>query len=347
MSTALNSNVDVSIVNIQLMHTRDPLFEETHYYPFGLTMKAISSQAAGALENKFKYNGKEQQHGEFSDGGGLELYDYGARMQDPQLGRWHSIDPLSETSKRWSPYAYGADNPISFIDVDGMYFDDVVTFNMQGKEINRVVSNTEFKTYVQKNDGTKVEAAMPNIIQSAEKEITTGPQFQKNDYQIAASTKIFNMDKADGSLNLVTDGNKPIPKDAVKSIPDLEPTIVKAVSMQESRAGTDASMNGTKDIMQVNNKGDWAPYKSNYGLAKGEVPSVEGSVNAGIKDLATKGFRGGITYNGNTGVQTFKFQGWSSAVKNYNGGGTAGYQFSVTKMVSNSQTPKPENYVKQ
>jgi RHS repeat-associated protein len=310
-------------------------------------MKWLSYNAPGSLENKYKFNGKEQQHQEFSDNSGLEWYDYGARMQDPQIGRWFNIDPKSEQYRKWSSYNYGDDNPLRFIDPDGMGLEDIVTFNMQGKEISRIVSNTEFKTYVQRDDGTTVEAPMPKIIQESSGESTTSPAYQKNDYQIAASTEIFNEQKANGSLNLVTDGNKPIPADAVKAIPNLDPTLVKAVATQESKAGTDASMNGNKDIMQVNNKGDWASYKSNYGLSKGVVPDVQTSVNAGIKDLATKGFKGGVTVDSKTGAVSFSFKSWNSAVKNYNGGGTAGYQASVLKMVSNAQTPKPENYVNQ
>ena len=98
-------------------------------------MAGISSKAlfSGNPENKFKYNGKELNSKEFSDGSGLEAYDFGARMQDPQLGRWWTVDPMVSNYYWLSPYNYCNNNPTKYLDPNGMEFTDTTIGGKRGK----------------------------------------------------------------------------------------------------------------------------------------------------------------------------------------------------------------------
>jgi RHS repeat-associated protein len=92
-------------------------------------MAGISSKALnGAVENKIGYNGNELQSKEFSDGSGLEAYDFNARTYDQQIGKFLQIDPLSEEEDQesWQPYQFGLSNPIVNNDPDGKVWNNVV-----------------------------------------------------------------------------------------------------------------------------------------------------------------------------------------------------------------------------
>jgi len=97
--------------DLTITHTESPIIQEDHYYPYGLTMRGLGKQGS----NPFKYNGKEEQ-----DELDLGWMDYGARMYDPVLGRFNSVDPHASAYQSLSHYSYVGNNPIAFIDPTGM-----------------------------------------------------------------------------------------------------------------------------------------------------------------------------------------------------------------------------------
>jgi len=129
------SQYNVFFDNLQVVHERGPVLEETHYYPFGLTMAGISSKAVGSLENKRKWNASsELASKEFSDGSGLELYETNYRSLDPQIGRFWQVDPMADEQEQYSPFAFAYNNPIFLNDPLGLK-GDTTWKKLQGVEV--------------------------------------------------------------------------------------------------------------------------------------------------------------------------------------------------------------------
>jgi len=309
--------------------------QHIEYVPFG---EVFIEERNNTWNTPYLFNAKE-----FDEETGM--YYYGARYYEPRLSLWISTDPMQDRYPSISTYCHTLNNPLNISDPNGT---DIVYVNLGGVEVYRIKNDNVYKTYIQTsksyydpaktNRGWK-EVPMPKIIQTrpSTHENVSDNKYQENDYLIAARTGYFNQAKKYGVLDLYAEGGKEIPTEAIKQIPDLDPTLVKAICIQESHAGLKS-----QDIMTSNNPGDWedGKLKEAYGMKKTDNLDVSNSLYYGIRILATKGFKGGITYNKNTGKLSYEFRGWGSATNNFNGGGVKNYQKDVETMVKEA---KPRN----
>ena len=114
--------------------------EENSYYPFGMKMAGVNATIVG-VQNNYKYNGKELQD-ETINGKKLNWYDYGARNYDPTIGRWMNIDAHAEKAPSITPFRYGFNNPMKFIDPDGNFEKDDSPEKTEHKLLNKGGSNS-------------------------------------------------------------------------------------------------------------------------------------------------------------------------------------------------------------
>ncbi len=115
------------------------IMSDDNYYPFGerhtgynwtkRTFQAYKDSMSGTGfmittpppaypdgDYMYKYNGKELQ-----DELGLNMYDYGARLYDPAIGRWMNIDNFADIYVSESQYNYALNNPVKNLDAGGNF----------------------------------------------------------------------------------------------------------------------------------------------------------------------------------------------------------------------------------
>ncbi|KMQ49621.1 RHS repeat-associated core domain protein [Chitinispirillum alkaliphilum] len=96
------------VINDQNMVT-----EAVGYKPYGAMVGIPGIETSSELPVRVKFTGKE-----FDDEGGINAYHFGARLYDPEIGRWLSTDELEQF---FDKYLYSHVNPVNFIDVDGRW----------------------------------------------------------------------------------------------------------------------------------------------------------------------------------------------------------------------------------
>jgi RHS repeat-associated protein len=94
------------------------LLANYNYYPFGQLQPNRYNPGNPTLAEGYRYgyNGKEKDNnGEL----GLTTYDYGFRIYNPGLGKFLSVDPLTQQYPWLTPYQFAGNTPIQALDLDG------------------------------------------------------------------------------------------------------------------------------------------------------------------------------------------------------------------------------------
>ena len=214
--------------------------QENHYYVFGMSMEGNWLNTPSVLDSKYLYNGKE-----FNDDFGLDLNDYGARFYDAAIAQWRSFDPLAEKVRKLTPYNYALNNPMRFIDPDGMQGNDVI---IQDKDKNGVVTNVKYdngKLYKTKYD------------EKSKRYKSTGTEY-----------------KADGYIKDVAN--------ALDEIKNSDPKAAAVIDKLESSTKTHTIGNfGKKELAGQGSKN----YATSYGTHTKFTPGEDNKKNSSIATL--------------------------------------------------------------
>ena len=108
-------NIDVFFDNLQVTHNKGRLLEENHYYPFGLVMANLSSKAIAGLDNKFKFQSQE-----YLDELNINWGSFKWRNYDYTLGRFLTIDPLSDKFITQAPYNFSENQVTAYRELEGL-----------------------------------------------------------------------------------------------------------------------------------------------------------------------------------------------------------------------------------
>jgi RHS repeat-associated protein len=245
------------------------VMEYQHYYPFGMQLEALGYTSGNDLKNNYLYNGKELQ-----EDYGLNWYDYGARFYDPVIGRFTTQDAYAEKYASLTPYQYGANNPLRFIDVNGDSISATQNF------INNEKTVSAMKAILSSKAGyayfAKYAAKGDNLLGFKFK---ADGEFSKNGIDL--SLDVGRLDIANGNTKMEKskddagfDITIKIDTRGIESKFDVAETIIHEGFLEANYMAKDIMDNGKKDYSNISNwvKNNWLKGDvSNYGHGQNYV----------------------------------------------------------------------------
>lgn len=108
------------------------VLSNTDYYSFGATMPGRSF--VGSSGYRYGFNGKENDNEVKGQG---NQQDYGLRIYDTRLGKFLSVDPLTDSYPYYTPYQFAGNMPIRYVDLDG---GEPMEYNIAGMIGNDIIN---------------------------------------------------------------------------------------------------------------------------------------------------------------------------------------------------------------
>jgi RHS repeat-associated protein len=238
----------------------------SYYYPFGMIQPGRKYSAGP--DYRYGFNGKEKDNSL-----GPDYHDYDARIFDARVGRWLSMDPLTIKYPMLTPYHYGANNPILFVDNDG---EDLYVYG-DVKEWNK------FKAFLEKSFYGMV------ILKRDEKTKKVTMEFDQK------RVDMFNAMTGGGggnNLKLGISASEPykVLKDAISPNLKKRHTKIKLAETPEERkkaligAFRGGDLNGTRQLIDIDDVEKIASSKAMSPLA-----SVIHEIKEGYEDQVVEG----------------------------------------------------------
>ena len=202
-----NGSIDTSEIN-----------QISNYYPFGAEHdNSVTGDYA------YRYNGKEKELGL-----DLEIMRYGARNFDLNLIHFDGVDPLADLMPSWSPYQMSFNNPVRYVDIDGLAPFDIIDIDTKtgnitvteaaGDDVVRLVNDGKVEgsyTYGSNGSFTSDNQILRGDVDGTNSTalITTNGEKAQTFFEFASKSEVefgkLDVEKNEKAVSIVTTTHEP------------------------------------------------------------------------------------------------------------------------------------------